>query len=101
MKFKQAGIPSNIIWENKSIRGLEKIVRMIMCFLIVAAMSVIAFILIIRIKTESNNLNQKYVSTDCDDFYKMYSADEIQQQTAFSYMDEISKNSQHSNAALA
>ena len=88
MQFKQAGIPSNIIWENKSISPFEKSLRWFACIVVVITMSIIAFSFIIKIKIESNELNSEYMNTNCEQLYNQFTDNEILELAAYRYVEE-------------
>ena len=87
MIIKQAGSPTNIIWENKNITGLHYLVRYLGSAILVIVMTTIAFYIIIKLKTASNALNSKYMSTDCEKLESFYSHHEILEVSALNYMN--------------
>ena len=89
MKIEDAGIPDNIVWENKSIRGFQKIARYIASAVFVIMMTIITFKVIIILKIKSNTLTSKYVDTNCKHLYDVYSDNEILEVTAFHYINEL------------
>ena len=68
MVFQQAGVPSNIIWENKSNSEWKLMLRYIACATFVSVMTFFAFSTIVKLKIESSELASKYVSIDCEMF---------------------------------
>ena len=101
MKFDQAGNPSNIIWENKPIPLHKQAMNWVMALITVTIISIIAVWFIITIKVESNELNSKYVHTNCVDFYNNFSDKEILDMTANSYIEELEQKSGLSNYTLS
>lgn len=101
MNFKQAGIPSNIIWENKSISPFEKSLRWFACIVVVITMSIIAFSFIIKIKIESNDLNSEYMNINCEQLYNQFTDNEILELVAYRYIEEQERITGVSNLTMS
>ena len=87
MIFQQSGAPTNIIWENKSITGIHYVMRYFGSAILVIILTTIAFYIIIKLKTASNDLNYKYSFTNCEKLYDHYSDHAILEVSAVRYLN--------------
>lgn len=72
-KFKETTQPSNIIWENRHIKGINYCSRVTGAFIIMAFMLTITFWVIFAFKQAQINNTKLWPQVDCDRLIKEYS----------------------------
>lgn len=87
-KFKAATEPTNIIWENRHIKGLNYGARVFVALLITAFMLGISFAMIISFKQTSIHYANKFPKVDCPDIISRFDLPgELQKTAGWEYLD--------------
>ena len=91
-KFIQAVEPTNIIWENRHIKGINYGARVLGAVLIAIFMLTIAFFIIFGSKQAQIRSQKKWPVVDCDAIHKTYTNNTILQYAGVEYNDMKSSN---------
>lgn len=71
-KFLPATEPTNIIWENRHIKGINFAARVVGAFLIAVFMLAVSFYIIILFKRSEMVFKDKFGSVNCGAIFKNY-----------------------------
>ena len=70
--FKKATDPTNIIWENRHVKGWVFQLRLYRSFVVIAITLAISMLSIYLLKKETMRMTMKYPAVDCSSVYKVY-----------------------------
>ena len=93
-KFKLATEPTNIIWENRHIKGINYGARVFGALLISAFMLILAFFAIFAFKKAQIVNQQRWPNVDCESLVDVYGQDKIKLYAGLEYMEQVSTNGQ-------
>ena len=72
MTFTQAPEPTNIIWENRQVGLVSRVIRGAMVIGTLAAITVICFSLLVWLMRYNDYAFEKYQNQDCKEVYQIY-----------------------------
>ena len=73
--FKRATDPTNIIWENRHIKGWTFQVRLYRSYAVIFLVLILSMIVIYTLKKQSMVMIMKYPLMDCESVFKVYGTD--------------------------
>ena len=70
--FKDATNPSNIIWENRHVKGLKFIRKLTCASIIIFIFLAASFFMMVALKKSSMEFTMKYQHVECNELYNVY-----------------------------
>jgi len=88
-QFVKATEPTNIIWENRHIKGINFGLRILGASIISLFMLSLAFVGIFMFKKESLYLKQNQPDVNCDSFISLYGAENLIEFAGYEFFNEV------------
>lgn len=86
-KFVEAADPTNIIWENRSIKGWAFTYRLLRAAAVIAAVLLLACLCIVALKARQLKITVKYPTVDCASLFKAFGND-VESKTKYAFLEE-------------
>lgn len=97
--FTEAPDPTNIIWENRYVKGWEFTYRMLRAVAIISVVLICSCLFILFLKSASLKMVMKYPSVDCPSLFKIFGND-IQSKTKYAYIEDALQVKSHGKAPV-